>query len=235
MVRSSRLLALAFAFTTICFGRSAEADIFVVPVSADTSPYSFLPGLARGSSPTLYAFTAVDESSTFHDFETYLRFDVSQADLPPGHVLAEANLLVTYAFDFTGFGEPSIEPGEIACHEVLEAWDSATLTWLDRPAIDDPFDVVEPIDDFGAVLCDATAIVVGWITDQAPNDGFALTNTTERVIGLHASESSADPSLMPQLILRTELPEPGLATALSSGGLALAWATRRRARSNGVA
>ena len=92
------------AIAALAFVASARADTVVIPVSEDSAPYSFVPGLARGGSPTLYAFRALDESSTAHEFATHLWFDVTQADLPVGHVLTQATLVVTYAFDFTGFG-----------------------------------------------------------------------------------------------------------------------------------
>lgn len=207
----------------------SRADILTVPAAADTAPYSFIPSLLRFNNPALYAFESFDENMTPHDFETYLAFDVEQADLPANHVLVEATLLVTYAFDFSGFGEPSTAPGEIVCHEILEAWNETTLSWVNRPDIDAPFDAVAGITEFGAVLCDATPIVLAWITEQSPNHGIALTNTTDRVIGMHALESTADPSLMPQLILRTELPEPAAALPLAAGSVLLALASRRRA------
>ena len=215
----------------------AAADIIVVPVAEDTAPYSFLPSLPRYNNSTLYAFEAFDENSTPHDFETYLWFDVDPADIPAGHVLVQATLLVTYAFDFTGFGDPSTDPGTLACREVLEDWDQTTLTWSNRPDIDVPFETLTGIDELGAELCDATLVVRHWLYGTRPNHGFALTNATERVIGMHSRESSADPSLKPQLILRTELPEPGLATALGAGGCVVGLAPRlrrgRRVRTTG--
>lgn len=219
----------AFALVALSLAAPARADILLVPAVADTAPYSFVPSLVRYNNPTLYAFESFDENSTPHDFETYLAFDVEQADLPEGHVLVGATLLVTYAFDFTGFGEPSIDPGEIACREVLEPWNQTNLTWANRPDVDEPFDIASGITDFGAVLCDATPVVLAWITQQTPNHGFALTNATERVIGMHSLESSADPSLMPQLILQTEVPEPAVAIALAAGSAGLVSLTRRRA------
>lgn len=224
-------LAMLVALTvgSIGLGTAARADLVFVPAAADTAPYSFVPSLLRFNNPALYAFEALDENSTPHDFETYLAFDVEQADLPAGHVLVAATLLVTYAFDFTGFGQPSSTPGEIACREVLEPWNPTTLTWANRPGVDAPFDTVVGITGFGALLCDATPIVLAWITNQTPNNGFALTNTTDRVIGMHSLESSADPSLKPQLILRTELPEPAAGLPLATGGVLLLMASRRRA------
>jgi hypothetical protein len=219
---------IAVSIAALTLDGAAWADILVIPAAADTAPYSFLPSLVRYNNSTLYAFESFDENGTPHDFETFLAFDVEQADLPSGHVLVEATLLVTYAFDFTGFGEPSIAPGEIACREILEPWSQTTLTWLNRPDVDEPFDTVTGITDFGALLCDATSVVLGWLTERTPNDGIALTNATERVIGMHSIESSADPSLRPQLILRTALPEPGVAPTLVAGAVGLAFARRRR-------
>ncbi len=227
-VRALALLAgLALGSTGLV--APARADIVLVPAAADTAPYSFLPSLLRYNNPALYAFQSVSDTSTAHDFETYLAFDVEQTDLPTGHVLVEATLLVTYAFDFSGFGETSTDPGEMACHEVLEPWVDTTLSWVNRPDIDAPFDRVVGITEFGAILCDATPVVLAWITGQTPNNGFALTNTTERVIGMHSLEALVDPSLMPQLILRTELPEPATGLPLAAGSALLAIASRRRA------
>lgn len=197
--------------------RPAEADILLVPASEDSAPYSFLPNLARGASPTLYAFRALDSSSLPHDFVTFLWFDVEQADLPTGHVLVEATLVVTYAFDFTGFGDTSTAPGTLECREALGPWSTTTLTWSNRPPVSAAFDTIGPITGFGALLCDATPVVLDWIGLRRVNEGFALTSPTARVMGMHALESSVDPSLKPTLVLRTELPEPDLAIGLAIG------------------
>lgn len=224
------LVALATACALLGMQSPTRADIVVLPAAEDTAPYDFIPSLARYNNPTLYAFQGFDENSTPHSFETYLRFDVTQANLPANHVLAEATLLVTYAFGSSDYGVPSTDPGELECREVLESWNQTTLTWLNRPDVDLPFDTITEIDSFGALLCDATDVVLGWITAQYPNHGFALTNPTERVIGMYSLEASADPSLKPQLILRTEVPEPASAAALGCGGAALALAARLRRR-----
>ena len=83
---------------------------------------------------------------------------------------------------------------------------------------------------YGAQLIDTTMVVHRWIYGTRPNYGFALTNATAREIGMNSREASSDPSLKPQLILRTELPEPGVAMALCAGGLAIAFAHRPRQR-----
>lgn len=227
----SLVLLVALALALLFLGpHSTNADVVVLPVAEDSAPYSFLPALNRGSSASLYSFEALDESSTPHEFETYLWFDVEQSDLPPGHVLVEATLLVTYAFDFNGFGSSSNQPGELACREVLGPWSEATLTWSSRPAVDAPFDTQTGITGYGALLCNATPVVLDWMGNRAPNEGFALTSSTARVMGLHSRESSANPSFKPQLILRTELPEPRGAGAVALGSAFFAWIARREDR-----
>ena len=222
--------ALAALGVVLLASAPAPANIIILPVDEDTAPYSFLPSLPRYNNPTLYAFEAFDENSTPHDFETYLWFNVPPSVIPAGHVLAQATLVVTYAFDFTGFGTTSTDPGALACHEVTENWDQTTLTWLNRPDIAPAFRTVTGITTFGAQLFDATMVVHRWIYGTRPNHGLALTNATQRVIGMNSRESSADPSLKPQLILRTELPEPGVATTLGAGALAVALAQQIRRR-----
>ncbi|MCA9501532.1 MAG: DNRLRE domain-containing protein [Spirochaetaceae bacterium] len=231
-IRRLRLLALLIA-TALASAGSVQGDTIVMQASEDTAPYSFLPSLPRHTSPTLYAFRSLDEQNVEHDFETYLWFDVAEEDLPPGHVLVQALLVNTYAFDFTGFGDPSSDPGTIECREVLEPWTQTSLTWSNRPEYDAPFDSVTGITGFGAMICDATAVVFDWIHGVHPNEGFALTNPGERVIGMHSLESGQPGALLPTLILTTELPEPGLGLALGVGvfGLVLSgWMRRERGR-----
>lgn len=224
MFRSFRSTATALA-ALLLSSSSASADIIVLPVDEDTAPYSFVPSLPRYNNSTLYAFQGFDvPTSTEHDFETYLWFNVPPNIIPAGHVLAQATLLVTYAFDATGFGTPSTDPGTLACHEVTADWDQTTLTWVNRPPIAPAFRTLTGITGFGAQLIDTTMVVHRWIYGTRPNFGVALTNATAREIGMNSRESSADASLKPQLILRTELPEPGMAAALGLGGLAIAFA-----------
>ena len=222
-------LTLAALLGALLSNAAASANIIVIPVEEDTAPYSFLPSLPRYNNPTLYAFQAFDENSTEHDFETYLWFDVPASAIPAGHVLAQATLVVTYAFDFTGFGETSTEPGELACHVVSADWSQTTLTWVNRPPVAPPFRRLTGITSFGAQLIDATMVVHRWIYGTSPNHGLALTNPTERVLGMHAREAAVDPSLKPQLILRTEVPEPSATLGFPIGGALLALLARARA------
>ncbi len=211
----------------------AEADITLILVSEDTSPYSFLPSLIRYNNPSAYAFRGEDAGEgSAHEFETYLWFDVDASDVPAGHVLVDAQLLVTWDFDAGGFGSGSTASAELDCHEVTEDWDQTTLNWINRPAIAPPFDSVTGLTGYTSILCDAWPIVFDWIYNGAPNYGLALTNDSERAIGMHTLE--ADPSvsdaLKANLVLTTELPEPGLGIGLALGTIALVGSHRRSRR-----
>lgn len=220
MLRWLRNLVLVLAFAPFLGGGDAWAGTVVLPVVEDSAPYAFVPNLPRFNSPTLYAFDTVQDGAT-HAFESYLWFDVTAADIPDGEVLTEALLVVTYGFDFTGFGETSTDPGMLECHRVLENWDQSTLNWTNRPAIEAAFDTIEGIEGFAALVCDATPIVMGWVHGTQSNHGFALTSPTERVMGMYASESDVDAALKPTLFLTTEVPEPGMGLALGFGVISL--------------
>jgi len=222
-----RIVPALFVAYFLHFPLIAQADTIVLIANEDTAPYAFLPSLARHNNPTLYSF--VDEDmGTPHDFETYLWFDVAAADIPQGHVLTDAVLVNTYAFNFAGFGEPSTNPATLECREVLEPWDQSTLTWSNRPASGPPFDSVPGITDFGAVLCNSRQTVFDWIYGVRANEGFALTNPTDRVLGMHSIESTASTSLMPTLVLTTALPEPGLGISFAASSILLTLTARRK-------
>ena len=223
---------LGTAATLVLAAPRADADTLLILVSEDTSPYSFLPSLIRYNNPSAYAFRGDDEGGTQHEFETFLWFDVGLSDLPAGHVLTGAELLVTWDFDAGGFGSGSTDPAELNCHEVIEDWDQTTLNWNNRPAIAPAFDGFTGLTTYTSVVCDVWPLVFDWIHDSAPNYGLALTNDTDRPIGMHTLE--ADPSipdaLKANLVLTTELPEPGLGVALAFGTIALTGLRRNAGR-----
>jgi len=217
----------------------AAATEYVLPVSQDTAPYSFVPTLPRYNNATLYAFVAVAEDQSVHTFETYLRFPDLAGVIPPGEVVSSADLLVYYAFDFIGFGDTSTLPGELYCHEITGPWNQTTLTWNNRPPIaPTPADGVLGIMSFGLKVCDVTEIVNAWQQGGRPDNGLAVISPTPRVIGMHASEASVMPFLKPTLVVNT-VPAPAPVPALSAPGVCAlaallagcgAVATRLRAR-----
>lgn len=211
---------------------TARADVIPILVSEDTAPYSFLPSLIRFNNPSVWALRGEDTGGgSEHELETFLWFDVDVSDIPVGHVLVDAQVLVTWDIENTGFGEPSTDPAEVNCHRVTEDWDQTTLNWINKPAFDPAFDSVTNITTFGSVVCDAWPLVFDWIYNGAPNHGIAITNDQPRGFGMHSLEADASipDSLKANLILTTEVPEPGIPAGLAIGALALATPRRRRA------
>ncbi len=221
---SCAFLAFAACLCTVLASgaHTASADTITLLVDEDTSSYTFFPTLPRYNNPNVWAVRGEDEGGgSIHDFETFLWFDVSLADLPAGHVLTRAQLLVTWSFDDTGFGAPSTEEPELNCHRVIEDWDQTTLTAINGPAIAPAFNSITGLTGFGPILCDATLVVFDWIHGTEPNYGFALTNDVSRALGMHSLEASPEipDALKANLILTTELPEPSFATALMVSAL----------------
>ncbi len=236
MVKYSRtLLATLIVGALLAPGLALGAQ-YMLTVSEDTAPYSFVPSLARYNNDTLYAFTAQDENMLDHAFETYLRFPNLAGTIAPGEVVTSAELLLYYAFDFVGFGDTSALPGELRCHEITGAWNQTTLTWLNRPPIAaTPSDTVTGILAFGIQSCDVTSVVSAWKQGTGIDNGLAVTSPTPRVIGIHSSEAAVGAFLKPTLIIDTveAPPVPGLtlpglvALVCALAGLGMA---RRRGR-----
>ncbi|MCH2170250.1 DNRLRE domain-containing protein [Myxococcota bacterium] len=206
------------------------ADVILIQSGVDTSPYSFVPSLPRYNSPTLYAFSDLSGGPTSHGFETFVRFDLPAGTVPEGQAIASASFVITYAFDFTGFGDTNQDPAEVWIHEITEAWDQTTLTWANRPSIGAAVDTVTGITAFGPLTFDITEVVNAWVDETRPNNGIALTSPTERVIGMNSWEAGVDPALTATLVLNTvpatvvpTLP-PGLLPLL---GIAMLTSTKR--------
>jgi len=157
------------------------------PEGKDTAPYSFLPSLPRGQHGTLYAFVG-EEDGVDHSFESYLAFPLPQ--LAACGDVVEATLEVYYALDSSGFGTGSGDPAELVCHEVLEEWGEDSLTWNNKPDIGAAFDAVTNITALGTLSCDATELVKAWLSGVKENNGIALTNSTDRLIGMFSFEAA---------------------------------------------
>lgn len=188
-------------------GLPARADRIVTvrpgPEGEDSAPYGFFPALVRGGYDTLYAFVGADDNGAEHGMQTFLRFELPQGLLGPNERVVSAQLRITYAFDFEQYGNVNDEPGNLRCHVVTQPWSEATLTWMNRPAFDPPFHVLDGITSFRTLGFDVTAQVSGWATGALPNYGVALTSTTERVLGFYAFERTGiDPNVKPYLVIR---------------------------------
>lgn len=174
------------------FAATADAAVFSVEPGAegeDTAPYSFLPSLPRGQHGTIWAFVS-EEEGVDHNFEAFLKFPLPQL-AACGDVI-EARLELQYTIDDTTFGDgpPSTTPGELRCHEVLESWSEAQLTWSNKPDVAPAFDSLTGITALGPLTCDATELVQDWLSGTKDNHGFALTNPTDRLIGFYSFEAT---------------------------------------------
>jgi hypothetical protein len=199
------------------------------PEGEDTAPYEFIAALARGGLNTLYAFddqTNVDP----HDFETFLRFDLSGIDLAPDEQVTEAYLTMYYAIDSSIFGEGTDAPGIAECRPVTAPWSEMAATWQNRPSYGPPVDTVTGITSLGTLIFEVTGLVGEWLSGFRPNYGFAITNPTERLLGFNSWEAQVADNLKASLVIVIEAPEPGGAAGAASGVLALGLLARARRR-----
>jgi hypothetical protein len=219
------LIALGIAFAAA----AAPADTYLVQSGQDSSPYAFLPGLSRGFHSSAYAFT-MDDDGTDHSFEYYVRWNLPPQLLEPGVQVEQALAWVYYGFDYVLFGDFSNEVGELLCHEVLASWSESSLTWNNRPPIDNYFDANFDILNRGLYWCDVTDLVKQWIADPSTNHGIALTSSRQRVMGFYTfDDGTVSPNFKPSLMVKT-VPEPAAAASLAAGCLLLVKLERRRAR-----
>ncbi len=235
------MMRCAAALIALLCAAAARADVVLLqpgPEGADSAPYSFIPSLPRGNRDTNYVFSSVDETGT-HSFETFVHFELPEDLLAPGEGIVEAALWIYYAFEFSGFGDASSEVGEVECRPVLEPWDAATLTWVNKPAYGAPVDVFPDVTTLGLIYCDVTSLVAQWAAGVRPNYGFALTNPTGRLIGFYSFDATGiERNLRPSLAIETgtagvaaveRVSEPGAAAAGAALlGLGALWARRRR-------
>jgi hypothetical protein len=209
MVRR-RLTVLAVALG-LALAAPASARVVLLrpgPEGEDVSPYSFLPSSRRPNNETQWAFHATDSASGFdHAMETYLKFAIPPDLLLPGEVVSQAVFWVYYVplpVPPIAGGGGSNDPGELGCHEVSEPWSEATLTWNNKPDyVPDAFDGFDSVTNFGLIWCNVTELVTDWASGARPNNGIALTNTTDRLISFYSFEAQApiEPEFRPSLAI----------------------------------
>jgi MYXO-CTERM domain-containing protein len=223
-VRIRSLLVLG-VIALVAGSAAGEVVVLQGEVAADSAPYQFIPSTPRGASDTLWAFTDPENA---HGFETYLHFELPTEWLCANAEILEAQLYVTYSLDSTSQGSGSNAPATLECREVLGPWAEATLTWTNKPGYDEPVDVVTGITEFGDVVCDVTQLVADWVACERPNDGFALTNPTDRLMGFYSFEAPVDDLVKPALVVTLPEPSTGGALACIAGlGLLARWRRRR--------
>ncbi|MEM9176345.1 MAG: DNRLRE domain-containing protein [Myxococcota bacterium] len=223
---------LGALFATTAAQAQTSVTLAPGPEGEDVSYYSFIPLLARGDYPTMYAHTAFSPTGSEHSMSSFIRFDLPANLLTletpgPGEIVTvtDAFLLMNFAFSFSHEGEPPPPGGELSVHRVNQDWDEATLTYANHPTSDAPLETIIDINNFGPIIFDVTEIVRDWANGD-PNYGFELSNPFEDPMGFHTFESPADPILKSQLIVT--VPEPGAVAMLASGAAFLGLLGRRR-------
>jgi hypothetical protein len=190
------LLACACTAALLAAGPRARAESVLIqpgPEGEDNSPYAFIPTLPRGDYTTAYAFSSTVDG-TRHDFQYYLKFDVSAYS----GTVQYAYAYFYYGFGFDGFGADNAPPtpGEVHCHDVLAPWNESTMTWNTRPPIGPALYVFPNITGFGHFFCKITSLAQSWVNGGA-NNGLALTAPTRRLIGMFTYESQPQISEVP--------------------------------------
>jgi hypothetical protein len=208
----------------------SRAETFLIQTGQDSAPYAFLPALRRGFHTSGWAFTLSDAEGD-HSFEYYIKWNLPPELSEPGVEIAYAYAWVYHGFSDEVFGpEYASTIGEMLCHEVLGPWSESTLTWNNRPPIDNWFDRRTGIVDYGLLWCDVTELVEGWIANPGTNQGIALTSALTRTMGFHSFQDGlVSPNFRPSLMVET-VPEPAAAAGLCAGAALLAFLDRRRAR-----
>ncbi len=219
---------LRFALILTFVASPSAATPLLVSSGVDSSPYSFLPSLPRGNRDTMYAFTGFDDSGVSHRFETYVQMDLGGIVLKPGERVASAFFWLHYSFDFTGFGDATTDAATLQLRPVLDSWSESSLDWNSRPGVGGVLDEISGVTGLGLQIFDVTSLAQGWLDGSLTNNGVAITNPTERLVGFYSFEAGVHANLKPNLVLEI-VPEPGLA-ALLAGAVAAMALRRRRGR-----
>jgi len=199
--RSSCSLLLFCALATSAAAQDRLIEVRPGPEGEDVAAYGFFPALARGQSDTLYAYTASGETGANHSMETFVKFPIGPGFLGPNEEVKLAELRMFYSFNFDQFGNVNDEPGNLSCRLVSEPWSEADTTWNNKPSYGAPIQTLTNITALGQLRFDVTAVVQSWATGAMANNGFALTSSSERVLGFYSFErGNTAPDLKPHML-----------------------------------
>lgn len=187
------------------------------PDSADVFIYEFLP-LSNFNGGGFGEFLAVSETSTGHDTQSLINFDLTGIPFAASEVdSATLNLHVIDGYAAFGgvFGNPSASaPVETEVRALGGAWDEGAVTWSTAPAPVGNVVATRTIDGIDQwVSFDVTELVRDWLADEVPSNGFLLSQVAEVVdpgTGLKVGaiyDSSAGPN-KPYVEI-TPVPLPG--------------------------
>jgi len=237
-IASILLGAAGFAATT-----ASAAPITVQPAEAtskDTFNYQFLPTFNMNGAPPFNALLSSGKTTTGHDTETVIEFDLTGVSLAPSEV-ATLNLWVTPT-EPTGFGISPQSGFGVTLNVLANAasWTEATVSYGTKPAALPGIVATEFVDYTGAwVSFDVTSQVNSWLANPGTNFGFTIVQTSEvvytvpgpnagkKVVTVFDSAAGANSAHFPSLNVAA-VPEPGSVGLVLMGGAALLLGRRRR-------
>lgn len=223
-------LIICAAVANTAFGitiQPNEAD------SSDTFGYQFLPAmnLSGGGFGTMLA---VGATTTGHDTQAVIAFDLAAVGLTGAQVQSASLNLFAIDTALTGFGA-SPTPGApitVDLAPLAASFDEATVAWATIPAAG-AVETSQSIDGINQTFSfDVTDLVKQWLDGALTNNGVLL--TANAPVGgspswVYAVFSSASGQVAPALVI-TPVPEPASALLALIAAPAIACAAVRRVR-----
>ncbi len=158
---------------------------------------SVLPDTNFSTSSVIYS----GMDTNFQDTVSYLKFTLTDLSVPS----VDSAVLWLAVIIKTG-----LEPSRIAANRVTSEWNTASVTYNNRPAMEaTPSQIdIGSYDLYSTVQIDITPLVNQWLAGTVPNNGLALTQSVDStVVGFGTNEILYEP-FSPKLILNySETPE----------------------------
>jgi uncharacterized protein (TIGR03382 family) len=197
--------------------------------------YQFLP-TTNVHFPSFSNWLPVGATTTGHDTQSVLKFDLSSVGLTGAQVASASIQLFAISTESTNFGvSPSAgQPITVDMYAATSSWDESTVTWATLPTLGSLVDseVVNAINQ--TYTFDVTDLVKQWLDSPVSNNGVRMLAPT--AVGaspswVYAVFNSSNGSPAPALVINP-VPEPSTSMLAAVAAPALAWVgMRRRQRS----
>ncbi len=223
-------LIVCAAVSQTAFGITIQPD---ETASKDVFAYENFPTMNWDAAP-FGALLAAGKTTSGHDTESFVQFDLSSVPYTAGQVTsATLNLYVVDTAE-AGFGtSPTVaSPVLVDLFGITGSWTEARLTWGTKPAVSaTTTDAVSVSGVDQWISFDVTSLVVGWLDGSLTNNGVSLVADT--VSSVSSTAAVFDSSAGTNLPYLTVVPEPGSFLLALAAAPALAWLgvrSRRRVR-----
>jgi hypothetical protein len=177
------------------------------------------------------ALLAAGKTSSGHDTESFVQFDLSSVPYTAGQVTSATLHLYVVDTAAAGFGtSPTVaSPVLVDLFGVTGSWTEAGLTWGTKPAVSATTTDAVSISAINQwITFDVTSLVVDWLDGSLTNNGLSLVaNAIAPVASTAAVFDSSAGANMPYL---TVVPEPSTALLALLAVPALGWLSVRGRR-----